>query len=374
MLIQLFALGAALAAGPAPQFREHVIAEDLKGGYQVVAADLNGDRRPDLIALASNLTELVWFENPGWQRHVIVKGISSPINLDLIDPGGAPAMVLATAFSMDPARSAGIVHVLRPGKDVTQPWEIREIDRLPTSHRIRFADIDGSGRKVAVNAPLAGALSAAPDYKDRVPLVYYRPGEWKREMIANDADGVLHGIAIVDWDDDKRQEILTASYLGIQVLKRGRDGRWSRTPIAGGDPAPWPKGGSSDITMGNLGKGRFLCALESWHGNQVVVYREKAGRWERIVIDDTFDGAHALLAADLNSDGAYEIVAGFRGKGGRTYVYTADDPGGGKWSRQLLDERMPAAACAAADLNGDGLPDLTCIGGSSLKWYESLGR
>ncbi|MFB3779206.1 MAG: FG-GAP-like repeat-containing protein [Bryobacteraceae bacterium] len=376
MLIRIFALGAGLATGPAPQFREHIIAEDLKGGYQVVAADLNGDRRPDLIALASNLSELIWFENQGWQRHVIARGISSPINLDLVHPGGGapPVMVLATAFSMDPAKSIGIVHVLQPGKDITQPWDIREIDRLPTSHRIRFADIDGSGRKVAVNAPLAGALSAAPDYRDRVPLVFYRPGEWKRETISNDADGVLHGIAINDWDNDKREEVLTASYLGIQVLKLGRDGRWRRTPIAAGDPAPWPKGGSSDIAVGRMGKGRFLCALEPWHGNQVVVYREEAGKWERIVIDNSLDGAHALVAADLNTDGVDEIVAGFRGKGGRTYIYTVDNPDAGKWSRRLLDERMPAAACAAADLNGDNRLDLACIGASSLKWYENLGR
>ena len=46
-----------------PHFREHVIADDLKGAYQMVAEDLNRDRRPDLIALASNMSDLVWFEN-----------------------------------------------------------------------------------------------------------------------------------------------------------------------------------------------------------------------------------------------------------------------------------------------------------------------
>ncbi|RPI07476.1 MAG: VCBS repeat-containing protein, partial [Acidobacteriales bacterium] len=40
-MILSLALGVALAVNPAPQFREHVIAEDLKGAYQVVAVDLN---------------------------------------------------------------------------------------------------------------------------------------------------------------------------------------------------------------------------------------------------------------------------------------------------------------------------------------------
>ncbi len=126
--------------------------------------------------------------------------------------------------------------------------------------------------------------------------------------------------------------------------------------------------------MGKLGKSRFLCALEPWHGNEVVVYREGAKTWERNVIDNTLDGAHALLAADFNGDGRDEIVAGYRGKGGQTYIYSASDPEGTRWTRRVLDATMPAAACAVADLNRDGRPDLICTGGSSLKWYENLGE
>jgi hypothetical protein len=53
-----------MAAESAGQFREHLIAQDLRGAYQVVVADSNKDGRPDLIGLASNIEELVWFENP----------------------------------------------------------------------------------------------------------------------------------------------------------------------------------------------------------------------------------------------------------------------------------------------------------------------
>jgi hypothetical protein len=361
-----------MAATPGLTFREHLVADDLKAAYQVVVADLNKDGRPDLIGLASGMTELVWFENPGWQRHVIARGISGPINVAYWDDG-APMLVLATGFSMDPSQSAGIVSVLRPGKDPRELWDIQEIDRLPASHRIRFADIDGSGKKVALNAPLAGAHAAPPDYRDKVTLVYYRPGAWKRELITGDLEGVLHGVFITDWDGDGREEILTASFQGIHLFKYGKDGRWSRTQIAAGNPGPWPKSGSSDIAVGKLGKSRFLCALEPWHGNEVVVYREGARGWERSVIDSTLDGSHALVAADLNGDGLDEIVAGYRGASGRTYIYSADTPDGTRWTRHSLDDAMPAAACAVADLNGDGRPDVACIGGSSLKWYENLG-
>ncbi len=64
-------LAAALAAGALAQFRETTIAGDLKMGYQLVMADLNRDGKPDLIAVDERATELAWYENPGWRRHVL---------------------------------------------------------------------------------------------------------------------------------------------------------------------------------------------------------------------------------------------------------------------------------------------------------------
>ena len=71
---------------------------------------------------------------------------------------------------------------------------------MTTSHRLRWADIDGSRKKVLINAPLSGAAAVAPDYRDHVPLVYYRPGEWKRVLIGEETEGVMHGINVIDWD------------------------------------------------------------------------------------------------------------------------------------------------------------------------------
>jgi FG-GAP repeat. len=48
-----------------------------RGGYQVVIADLNKDGKPDIIALASGLPELLWYENPFWQKHVLATGVRS---------------------------------------------------------------------------------------------------------------------------------------------------------------------------------------------------------------------------------------------------------------------------------------------------------
>jgi hypothetical protein len=358
------------------KFQEHTLATDLRGGYQVVVADLNRDRKPDLIALASGMKELVWFENPSWTRHVIINNASRMINCAAYDTDGdgIPELALAQEFSNNPAQSVGVVLILQHNGDPTQLWAAREIDRLSTSHRLRFADIDGSGKKVLVNAPLANANAQPPEYKGNVSLVIYRPGAWQREIISTALAGVLHGVSIVDGDRDGREDILTASFVGVDVFRFGKDTKWLRTKLTAGDPAPWPKSGASEIAVGMLGKERFLTTIEPWHGHQVAVYRFGKSDWERLVIDDSLNDGHTLLTADLNADGRDEIIAGYRGQGRSVKLYSFD-PKARKWVKQVLDNGgIAAAACAIADLNGDGKLDVTCIGSATtnLKWYENL--
>src|SRR5215472_8922158 len=175
--VQLLALTLFAAA----RFVEHTIATDLKGGYQVVVADLNKDGKPDLIALASGMKELVWFENPTWERHVIVDNQSRMINCAAwdTDRDGIPEIVLASRFANEAKNSVGVVSVLQHNGDPRGLWTATEIDRLTTSHRLRWADIDGTGKKVLVNQPLTGATADAPEYRGHTPLAFYRPGEWK---------------------------------------------------------------------------------------------------------------------------------------------------------------------------------------------------
>jgi hypothetical protein len=205
--------------------------------------------------------------------------------------------------------------------------------------------------------------------------VFYRPGLWKREIISEELQGVLHGLLATNWDAGTSEELLTASFLGVDLFSFGKN-RWRRTSIVKGNPEAWPRGGSSEIAVGKLGRDRFLGTIEPWHGNQVVIYRQSQKSWQRQVIDTTLNDGHVLLTADLNHDGRDEVIAGYRGQGRSVYVYSADDPKGDHWSRQVLDDGgMGAAGCAVADLNGDGKLDVACIGTATanLKWYENLG-
>jgi len=346
-----------LPAAAAARFEIYPLAEGLRGGYQVVLADLNRDGRLDIIALATGMSELVWFENTGdpgrWPRHVLIDGQQRLINCAAhdTDGDGIPEIVVASMFDNQPKNSVGGVSLLRSGPDPRQPWRATEIDRLTTSHRIRWVDIDGSGRKVVVNAPLAGFGAEAPDYQAVVPLVFYRPGEWKRELITTANRGVVHGLSI------DGHSILTASFLGIH-RHRWRRGAWQREELTKGDPAPWPRCGASDVAAGP----GFLVAIEPWHGEKLVLYR----RGRRTVIDATLDQGHTIQVLDRRT-----VVVGHRGPKGGVNLYHRQ---GQRWIRQVLDEGLKANSCELGDLDGDRRADIVCIGGSTanLRWYRAL--
>jgi hypothetical protein len=370
-------LHAQAPAGGTVEFVAHEIGTGLRGGYQVVIADLNKDGKPDIIALASGIPELVWYENPSWTRHVIAAGQSQMINAAAydIDGDGIPELALAQGFTTTTKTSTGILSILTHGAEPNAPWTSKEIDRIPTAHRLRWIDADGSGKKMLVMAPLIGMDSAAPDYKTPVSIYFYRAPDWKREVLTDTFTGLLHGIEPMAWEGVKGQALMSAGFMGI-YLHRFANGKWTPTEMTKGDPEAWPKSGTSDISLGKLGAQKFIAAIEPWHGNQVVIYKPNGSAWSRQMIDDGITDGHSIVTLDIDGDGRDEVIAGQRG-GARSLMLYSASADGATWSKRVIDEGgIAGAGCAAADLNADKRVDIVCIGTATanLKWYENIGK
>jgi hypothetical protein len=362
-------------------FIAHTIATGIRGGYQVVAADLNHDGKVDFIGLGSGADSLLWFENPSWAPHVIVAA-EHMINAAVadVDNDGIPEIALAYGFSSNPAKSTGNIAILHSNGDPKAPWSLKEIDRMPAAHRVRFADIAGNGHTVLVVAPVLNAQAKGLPDPDHLPtpLLMYRPGAWKREIIPQENKGVVHGLLPFDWYGNRRQDLLTAGQSGVFVHSLGKDGNWKHLEISAGSPGEWPNDGAGEIAVGRLAGKQFFATIEPFHGNMVVVYtQDPHGDYQRNVIDNSLVNGHALALLDVDGDGIPEIVAS--GSGTRTglFFYRATDASG-HWQRFLMDNDMSAQGCAVADIKGTGRSsDIVCIdtrGSNSLKWYEYQGK
>jgi hypothetical protein len=370
-----------------PAFSVQEIEKGLGVGYAVLPVDLNHDGRTDLVVV--DQTRVVWYENPTWKRRTILQGQTAPDNVCVaahdIDGDGRIDLALGAGWRPFNTKSGGTLQWLKCGKSPEEPWTLYPIGEEPMLHRIRFADLDGSGKPALVVAPLMGRDSTQRgNWMDGKPvrlLAYPIPKDptrdrWVPEVIDQSLHA-MHNFFPIPARDGKGSDILTASYEGVNVLSRQGD-RWVRHPLgAGYQDNPKGSRGSSEVKRGTFKDGTpFVATVEPWHGFQIVVYTpaaDPAALWERRVLDDRLKWGHAVWCADLDGDGDDELVIGVRdnlsGKPGEksgVRIYKSVAGHWKRWERLLLDEGGVAVEdLAVADLDADGRPDIVAVGRAS---------
>jgi hypothetical protein len=385
-----------------PTFEMREIDKSLGVGYAVLLVDLNGDRKTDIVVVDQR--RVVWFENPTWKRRIILEGQTKPDNVCIaaydIDGDGQLDLALGADWKPFNTKEGGTLQWLKRGKSLDEPWTLYPIGEEPTVHRIRFADLHGTGAASLVVTPLMGRNSTREkNWMDGAPvrlLAYKVPKDPTRDRwvpeVLDESLHVLHNFAPIPAGDGQRKgmDLLTASYEGVSLLSFQGD-RWQRQPIGqGNQDNPNSNRGSSEIKRGQLKDGSpFLATIEPWHGNQVVVYTpprsgDPKALWDRHVIDDKLKWGHAVWCADLDGDGNDEIIIGVRdnlsnkpGEKCGVRIYKALDATRTKWERHLIDEGGVAVEdLAAADLDGDGRIDLVAVGRAShnARIYRNVGK
>ncbi len=359
-------------------FETHLI-DSIKNPYSVEVVDINGDGKKDIVVSSTGDYFIAWYEAPDWKMHLIGNQSRGNISIAVhdIDGDGKLDVVAGSEFNMGVPKDEAYLQWFSPIDMPEGEWASYKIDDLPFAHGVHFADIDGDGQQELIAGTMRGTASDKPlDWDDPGLLVYYKIPEnpkkdkWIRRVI-DDKVKRLHNIHIVDLDGDGRLDIVVGCKQGI--LWYEPDGTNFRKHII------------NDNDCGNVfvadidGDGiNEILSLEAWHGNELSWYKApddlKKGKWQRHVIDDTFNSAHAVCCADINGDGKKEVIAGYRGTGTSLYYYEWLDLKANKWERHLIDDNMGITGVVAVDVDGDGRLDIVGAGQTTnnLKWYRNL--
>jgi hypothetical protein len=372
---------------PAYSQERRVIDENFPGAYQVEVADVNGDKRPDIIAVGGGTC--AWYENPTWTKRVVTgpkqtPGIISSATADL-DGDGRAEIAIAYEFAMNTPASGKLV-LAAQGRTTDHPWTLIPMADVGSIHRLRFGDVTGDGKLDLVVAPIFGLKARPPRYEDPALLLAFvaqgdpRSGGWSRAALTQRP--VTHAIEVRSVPHvPGHAVVLTADNEGVSLVGEGAvtDGpslTFTARKLVAGAPGDAPQRGCSEIHLGRMSDGRHILAtLEPWHGSQVVIYPElEAGLRRfgaRTVIDDTLDAGHALWVADVDGDGDDEVLAGHRGKDHRVALYDFDRARKA-WTRTVLDRDIAAQDLRGGDLDGDGTPEVVAVGGAThnVVWYR----
>ena len=131
LLFSVFSLALAPAAQRDVRFETQQIRDDFGVGYAVTVADVNGDKKPDVLAISG--TQLVWFENPSWQAHVVLDGQTPKDNVTLaphdIDRDGRLDVALGATWNPSDTNGGGTLHWAVAGR------RGRELDAARHHHR-----------------------------------------------------------------------------------------------------------------------------------------------------------------------------------------------------------------------------------------------
>lgn len=386
----LLLLSAPISAGEL-KLRPEQLPERLEVGYAVTVADVNRDGRSDIVVVDTN--RVIWFENPSWKVHTLIQDQTKRDNVCIapydIDGDGHIDFALGADWRPIDTRTGGTIQWISPGSSADDRWNVHPIGEEPTVHRMRWADLDGDGRKELLVAPMMGRNSTKPLWME-TPLrllAYHVPSDpardaWRPQVISQELH-VAHNFWPTDLDRDGQTDILMASFEGVTLLKRGKDGKWTSHRIGAGNQDNAEARGASEIKHGRLaGGGDYIATIEPWHGYQVVVYSRPSPSaqplWDRKVLDDDLKWGHAVWCANLDGDEDDELVIGVRDdKNDSTRcglrIYDLED--GRHWRRQIIDPGgVNIEDLTVADFDGDGDQDIVAVGRQShnikIYWNE----
>ncbi|GIX04749.1 MAG: hypothetical protein KatS3mg114_0618 [Planctomycetaceae bacterium] len=337
--------------------------------YAVTTADVNHDGRLDVVAVSENRVQ--WYENPSWQKHVIVENQLERDHVCLaahdIDGDGRLDFALGAGWT----KIGTIQWITRSGAKGPL-WNVHPIHVELSTHRMSFADVLGLGRPQLIVSPLLRTTGAGVRLLV-FPIPQHPASEAWQPQVLHEGFQRMHNHTHLDYDGDGVPETLVACQEGVWLLQRQGEKLETKQLGRGADGVRPEDRGAGEVKVGRDPQGNvFLATIEPMHGHQAVLYFPREDQqlpWTRVVLTEDLRQGHAVWLADLDGRPGDEVVIGHREagpgdvSGPGLYVFQRQSDSSTDWRRHVVDNGGCAVEdVAAADFDADGRVDLVAGG------------
>ena len=344
----------ALASIPLAVPSRRVVDGASSGALKVVAGDLDDDGDADvLVAAYWDNTIVAWFNDGGgsaWHRQVIATGFTHAVGLSTADVNGDGKLDIVGG-----AGESGVVSWWRNDGGDPIGWVRQDVDsEFHGAHDVAAADLDGDGDNDLVGAAWEDDQVAWWRNDGGDPIL------WVKAVIGSAFDYACK-VDLADVDGDGDVDVVATAWTAQEI-------RWWRND--GGDPVAWSEQtiaqgftGTHWVECADVdGDGRTDVLAAAMDRSEVAWWRNDGSEpiyWLKHTLSGQLSGAVSVASGDLDGDGDTDAAgAGWSTTGGIAW-WENRDGAGTSWTRRSTDGSFrDASSVHLADVDGDGALDI----------------
>ncbi len=299
--------------------------------------------------------ELVWYENPGWRKHLISENYRIRTDLEVGDLNGDGLNDIVALTNQ------GVVAFSGPD------WVETVIDQ-GVYHDLELSDLDNDGM---LDVVVRDQTLFGHERGDELVLFWNAKNHWRKQVLPLDHG---EGLKVADVNRDGYADIVVNRWL---LVNPGRNGEatWSRMhyspsytwpdvyiDVADVDQDGWP-----DILLSPSEPAGFQTYRISWLKNPQSITQS----WQENVVDAAVETVHHFVGAgDWDGDGDVDVFAAEMNQGidtNEVKVYL-NGGGGREWHKRVLGLEG-SHSMRVADFDGD--MDVELVGANwHIRNYE----
>lgn len=349
-------------------FLRHDVDAQFLGVHALQSHDIDGDGDMDILGAGLTIDAIHWWENTtgdglNWTNHSVSDTFNGARFVDAADIDGDGDLDLFGAAASDDL----VVWWENTSGDASQ-WVPHEVDiDFDFAMHLHSADIDDDGDLDLMGAALKGDAIHWWENDGGDGLV------WIEHIINEEFDGARH-VCSVDVDGDGDLDLLGSAYIADDV-------KWWENTL--GDATTWEQHSVDEefdgvnvvmpVDIDNDGDLDLLGSADV--ADDIVIWFNVEGTglvWDRLPVDENFDGAFSIMVADMDGDNDLDILGA--ATEANTMVWWENTNGlGNSWNDHPIDEEFDSPmAINVADIDGDGDPDV--LGGGyngDIVWWEA---